>query len=152
MHGFWLFVHVLGTILWLGGGLATMVAGVAAKRLPPDQRLVAYRLTSAVQRVLVGPGALAVLISGVVLGMRFVREGAIPAWLMLMMGAGIPAAVLALGVALPTATQLGALELDSRGVLPDRFVALRLRLVRMASIAGGLGLIALVAGTLLRGR
>ena len=152
MHGFWLFVHGLGTILWLGGGLATMVAGVAAKRFPPDQRLVAYRLTSAVQRVLVCPGALAVLISGIVLGMRFVREGAFPAWLILMMGAGVPAAVLALGVALPTAAQLGRLELDARGELPARFVTLRLRLVRMASIAGGLGLIALVAGTLLRGR
>ena len=151
MHGFWLFVHVLGFVLWLGGGLATMVAGVAAKRFPPGNRLVSYRLTSAVQRVLVGPGAVAVLVSGVVLGMRFVREGAIPAWLILMMGAGVPAAALALGVALPTAAQLGRLDLDSRGELPAGFAPLRQRLVRTASIAGGLGLIALVAGTLLKG-
>lgn len=150
MYGFWLFVHVLGIVLWIGGGLATMVAGVAAKQFPPESRLLAYRLTSAVQRVLVGPGAVAVLVSGVVLTMRYMRDGIIPGWLALMMAAGIPAAALALGVALPTATRLGRLELDARGELPPEFVTLRARLVKVASIAGGLGLIALVAGTILR--
>lgn len=150
MHGFWLFIHVLGIVLWIGGGLATMVAGVAAKPFPPEARLAAYRLTSAVQRVLVGPGAVAVLVSGVVLTMRYMRDGVIPGWLALMMAAGIPAAAVALGLALPTAARLGRLELDARGELPAQFTVLRLRLVRMASIAGGLGLIALVAGTMLR--
>jgi hypothetical protein len=27
MHGFWLLLHILGYTLWLGGGIATMVAG-----------------------------------------------------------------------------------------------------------------------------
>jgi len=150
MHRFWLFVHLLGIILWIGGGLATMVAGVAAKQFPPEARLAAYRLTSAVQRVLVGPGAVAVLVSGVVLSMRFMRDGMVPGWLTMMMAAGIPAAAVALGAALPTAARLGRLELDARGELPPQFTGLRARLVKMASIAGGLGLIALAAGTLLR--
>jgi hypothetical protein len=150
MHGFWLFIHVLGIVLWIGGGLATMVAGVAAKQFPPETRLAAYRLTSAVQRVLVGPGAVAVLVSGVVLTMRYMRVGAIPGWLALMMATGIPAAAVALGVALPTAARLGRLELDVQGGLPSPFAALRLRLIQTASIAGGLGLIALVAGTIFR--
>ena len=150
MHGFWLFIHVLGIVLWIGGGLATMVAGVAAKQFTPETRLAAYRLTSAVQRVLVGPGAVAVLVSGVVLTMRYMRDGVIPGWLALMMATGIPAAAVALGVALPTAARLGRLELDVQGGLPAPFAALRLRLVQTASIAGGLGLIALVAGTILR--
>jgi hypothetical protein len=150
MHGFWLFVHVLGFVLWIGGGLATMVAGVAAKQFPPEARLLAYRMTSAVQRVLVGPGAVAVLVSGVVLMMRYMRVGIVPGWLALKMAVGIPAAALALGVALPTAARLGRLALDARGDLPPEFVTLRSRLVKVASIAGGLGLIALVAGTILR--
>jgi hypothetical protein len=150
MHGFWLFVHMLGMVLWLGGGLATMVAGVTAKQFSPESRIAAYRLTSAVQRVLVGPGASAVVLSGVALSVRFMKEGAIPGWLVLMMTTGIPAAVIALGVAVPTAARLGRLDLDSRGELPEQFSGLRARLVRAASIAGGLGLIALAAGTVLR--
>ena len=150
MHGFWLFTHVLGVVLWLGGGLATMVAGVAAKQFPPQTRIAAYRLTSAVQRVLVGPGAVAVLVSGVVLSMRFMREGTIPGWLTLMMAAGILAALIALGVTLPTAARLGRLDLGPRGDLPESFTGLRQRLVLAASVTGGLVLIALAAGTMLR--
>ncbi len=71
MRGFWMLVHVLGFTLWLGGGIATMVAGVTAKRLPPDQRLAGYKLIGAVQRILVGPGALAVVLSGVILSMPY---------------------------------------------------------------------------------
>ena len=150
MHGFWLFTHVLGMVLWLGAGLATMVAGVAAKQFPHQTRLAAYRLTSAVQRVLVGPGAVAVLVSGVALSMRFMREGAIPGWLILMMAAGILAALIALGVTLPTVARLGRLDLGPRGDLPENFPGLRRRLVLAASVTGGLVLIALAAGTMLR--
>ncbi len=150
IHGLWLFVHLLGVILWLGGGVATMVCGVAAKQFPPPSRLAMYQLTSAVQRLLVGPGVVAVVVSGVGLSVRFVREGGIPGWLVLMMAVGIPAAAIAFGLAIPTAARLGRLGLDSRHTLPPQFAALRQRLVRTASIAGGLGLIALAAGTLLR--
>ncbi len=51
MRGFWLLVHVLGFTLWLGGGIATMVAGVAAKRMGTAERLTAYKLIGAVQRI-----------------------------------------------------------------------------------------------------
>ena len=57
MRGFWLLVHVLGFTLWLGGGIATMVAGVSAKSFAPGERLSAYKLIGAIQRILVGPGA-----------------------------------------------------------------------------------------------
>jgi len=151
MHGVWLLIHILGYTLWLGGGIATMVAGVAAKRFAPDQRLAAYRLTSVVQRILVGPGVVAVVLSGLVLSMRFMKLGAVPGWMMLMMLTGIVGALIALGVSVPTAARLGRLELDPRGELPERFAALRKRQVVAASIAGGMGLLALLAGTVLRG-
>jgi hypothetical protein len=151
MHGAWLLIHILGYTLWLGGGIATMVVGITAKGFAPDQRLAAYRLTSAVQRILVGPGVVAVTLSGLVLSMRFMKSGVVPGWMMLMMLTGIVGALIALGVSVPTAARLGRLELDPRGDLPESFAALRKRQVVAASIGGGMGLIALIAGTILRG-
>jgi len=151
MRGFWVFVHVLGFVLWLGGGLATMVLGVAAKQFVPDQRLSAYRLTSAIQRILLGPGAVAVVLSGILLSMPYMKEGTVPGWLMLMMTSGILGALIAIGVTVPTAARLGRLQADPRGELPESFAGLRKRLVIAGSVAGGLGLIALVAGTVLKG-
>src|SRR6266568_2732355 len=63
-HGLLLFAHVFGFVLWLGGGMASMVVGVTAKNFAPDERLAAYRATGKVQTRLVGPGALVVVLSG----------------------------------------------------------------------------------------
>ena len=150
MRGVWLFLHILGYTLWLGGGIATMVAGITAKGFTPDQRLAAYRLTSAVQRILVGPGVVAVTVSGLVLSMPYMKSGAVPGWMMLMMLTGIVGALIALTISVPTAARLGRLGLDPRGELPEAFAALRRRQIVTASIAGGMGLIALIAGTVLR--
>lgn len=150
MRGFWVLVHVLGYVLWLGGGLATMVLGVAAKQFAPDHRLSAYRLTSAIQRILLGPGAVAVVLSGILLSMPYMKEGTVPGWLMLMMTSGILGALIAIGVTVPTAARLGRLQTDPRGELPESFAGLRKRLVVAATVSGTLGLVALVAGTVLR--
>ncbi|HET9707164.1 MAG TPA: hypothetical protein VFP39_02550 [Gemmatimonadales bacterium] len=150
MHGLWPLVHEVGVILWLGGGLATMVLGVAAKQFAAGERLAAYRLTSAIQRILLGPGAAAVVLSGVVLASPYMKEGTVPGWLMLMMVSGILGALIAIGVTVPTAARLGRLEVDPRGELPESFAGLRKRLVLSGSISGGLGFIALVAATVLR--
>jgi hypothetical protein len=150
MHGFWLFVHIVGFSLWLGGGLASMVAGVAAKSFAPETRLAAYRVLGAVQRILVGPGAVAVLLSGFILSTTYMQSGSVPGWLMLMMVAGLVAGILALALTVPTAAQLGRLQTDPRGELPESFAGLRKRLVIAASISGLLALVALFAGTVLR--
>ena len=150
MRGFWMLVHLLGMSLWLGGGLASMVLGVAAKRFSPDHRLAAYQLTSAIQRILLGPGAAAVVLSGVLLVGPYMKEGAMPGWLMLMMTTGILGALIAIGVAVPAAASLGRLSLDPRGELPERFHRLRMRLVWSSTIAGALALLALVTGTVAR--
>jgi hypothetical protein len=146
MRTFWLLLHLAGFTLWIGGGVATMVAGIAAKRFAPEARLAGYRITSAVWRILVGPAALAVVLSGIALSMPYMKSGIVSGSLGLMMGAGILGALVALTVALPAAAALGRLELDSKGALPERFNSLRQRLVWAASIAGGLALVALVAG------
>ena len=148
MRGFWILVHVLGFTLWLGGGIATMVAGVTAKRMAPGERLAGYKLIGAVQRLLVAPGAVAVLVSGVVLSVPFMQQGIVPGWLGLMMVTGIVGAIAALAISVPTAAKLARLEPDTRGELPEAFHRLRKRQILAASIAGGFGLIALFAVTL----
>lgn len=150
MHGFWILLHVLGYTFWIGGGVAAMVTGIVAKRFAPESRLGAYRVTSAVQRILVGPGAVAVTISGFLLTMPYMKSGAVPGWMMLMMVSGFIGALVAIGVTVPVAARIGALEVDARGELPERFAGLRVRLVWSASVGGGLALLALVAGSLLR--
>ena len=49
------------------------------------------------------------------------------------------------------AAQLGRLEVDPRGEIPEHFHALRSRLVWGSSIAGAMALIALYAGTWMKG-
>jgi len=74
-----------------------------------------------------------------------------PGWLNLMMGAGLLGALAAVGISVPTAAKLGRLEPSARGDLPEAFPALRKRQILAASIAGGLGLIAMFAATLGKG-
>ena len=150
MRGFWLLVHVLGFTLWLGGGIATMVAGVSAKRLGAAERLSAYKLIGAIQRLLVGPGAIAVVLSGLFLAQPYMKEGAVPGWLGVMMISGILGALGAVGISVPTAAKLARLEPEG-GQLPAAFQRLRKRQILAATIAGGFGLIAMFAATLGRG-
>src|SRR2546429_8169031 len=107
MRGFWLWVHVLGFTLWLGGGIATMVAGVTAKRFSAGERLVGYKLIGAIQRLLVAPGALAVVLSGFALAGPYMKQGAVPGWMGLMMGAGLLGAIAAVASSVATAAKVG---------------------------------------------
>lgn len=152
MRGPLLFLHILGFTWWLGGGMAAMVAGVAAKNFAPDERLAVYRGLSALARLIVAPGAFLVLASGVILMLSAggATADAPPAWLGIMMGAGLVGALLVLIVVVPTATKLGRLRPDPRGDLPEAFLGLRKKQALFGTIAGTLGLIALVAGTVLR--
>jgi hypothetical protein len=77
-------------------------------------------------------------------------SGAVPGWLMLMMTAGIVGGIVAMAISVPTAARLGRLELDPRGELPEAFQKLRQRQIFAASIAGGLGILALLAATVLK--
>jgi hypothetical protein len=151
MRGFWLLVHVLGFTFWLGGGIATMVAGVTAKGLGTAERLSAYKLIGAIQRILVGPGAIAVVLSGVILAQPYMKQGDVPAWLGLMMGSGTLGAIGAVAISVPTAAKLARLEPDAAGQLPPAFQVLRKRQIVAATIAGTFGLIAMFAATLVRG-
>jgi hypothetical protein len=150
MRGLWLFLHVMGVVAWLGGGLAVMLSGITAKHFPPDQRLAVYRVMSVVSRNLIGPGAVLVVISGFVLSVPYFQSATAPTWLMAMQLLGLVGAIVAIAIVTPVAARLGRLELDPRGELPESFVGLRRRQAIFATIAGIFALLALLAGTLFR--
>src|SRR5256885_15253615 len=114
-----------------------MVAGVSAKGFAAAERLAAYKLIGAIQRMLVGPGAMAVLLSGLVLAMPYMKQGAVPGWMGLMMIAGILGALGAVTISVPTAAQLARLELDPRGWLAEAVPVVGKRQIVAATLAGG---------------
>src|SRR5882762_1917509 len=82
MKGLCLFLHVLGVVGWLGGWLAIMISGIAAKYFPPEQRLAVYHIMSVVSRNLIGPGAVLVVFSGFVLSVPYFKSATAPSWLL----------------------------------------------------------------------
>jgi hypothetical protein len=140
----------MGFVAWIGGGLAVMLGGISAKYFPPDQRLAVYRVIGVVARSLIGPGAVLVVLSGILLSVPYFGHATVPTWLMAMQTLGLLGAIVAVGVVTPTAARLGRLELDPRGELPESFAGLRRRQVIFATLAGVLALGALVAGTIAR--
>ncbi len=150
MKGLWLFLHDMGVVAWLGGGLAVMLSGITAKHFPPDQRLAVYRVMSVVSRNLIGPGAVLVVVSGFVLSVPYFQTATAPTWLMAMQLLGLVGAIVAIAIVTPVAARLGRLELDPRGELPESFVGLRRRQAIFATVAGIFALLALLSGTVFR--
>jgi hypothetical protein len=146
----WLFLHILGFTLWIGGALAAMVAGLAAKREDRASLGAVVRAQAAVQKVLVAPGALLAVLSGLLLTFTVTSlRGGDPGvnfWLVLMQGAGLVGALLVLLVGLPTAARLA--RLDPEGAGAAYFDELRQRQRVVGSVTGVFALAALVGGAM----
>jgi hypothetical protein len=149
---FWLFLHLLGFTLWLGGGFGAMVVGIAGKREDRAGLGVIARSHAAIQKMVIAPGALLVVLSGLILTFSVTgRTGELVGFslpLVVMQGAGVLGALLTLLIALPTAAKLG--RLDPSGPSAAYFDELRQRQKLVTSISGILALAALVAGALVR--
>jgi uncharacterized membrane protein len=145
----WLFLHLLGFTMWLGGAIASMIVGIAANREDRNALGAVVRAQSKVTKVAIAPGALLTVLSGLIL--TFQLSGGDLAgfsiWLVIMQGAGVIAALITLLIALPTAARLG--RLDPAGEAARYFDELRVRQRIVASIAGTFGLVALFAGAML---
>ncbi len=145
----WLFLHLLGFTMWLGGAIAAMIMGIAAKREDRHGLGAVVRAQGTLMKVAIAPGALLAVLSGLML--TFQISGAdLPGfsiWLMLMQGTGLVAGLLTLLIALPTATKLS--RLDPAGDTARYFDELRQRQRIVGSISGMLGLVALFAGAML---
>jgi hypothetical protein len=148
----WFLLHLLGFTLWLGGGLASMVAGMAGKREDRAGIGAVARTQAAIQKNIVAPGALLTVLSGLVLTFSVTgRNGetagfALP--LVVMQGAGLVGALITLTIGLPTASKLA--RLDPIGPAASLFDELRQRQRVVASVAGVFALVALVAGAAYR--
>lgn len=145
----WLFLHLLGFTLWLGGAIAAMIIGVAAKREDRHGLGAVVRAQASLMKVAIAPGALLAVLSGIILTFQ-ISGSDLPGfsiWLMLMQSAGLVAALLTLLIALPTATKLS--RLDALGETARYFDELRQRQRIVGSISGTLGLLALFAGAML---
>jgi len=144
----WLFLHFLGFAMWLGGGLASMFAGIASRSETRSGLDAVVRAQSAIQRMIIAPGALLTVLSGLMLTFALAGMASANVWLMVMQGAGLVAGLLTLFVALPTATRLS--RLDPSGEQAAYFDELRKRQKVVGVIWGALGLLALVGGSLVR--
>jgi hypothetical protein len=144
----WLFLHLLGFTLWLGGAVASMIMGIAARQEERSGMGSVVRAQSKLTKVAIAPGSLLTVLSGIVLTFQLSggQMAGFSIWLVLMQGAGLIAALVTLLIALPTATRLG--RLDPMGDGARYFDELRTRQRIVASIAGTLGLIALFAGAM----
>jgi hypothetical protein len=145
----WLFLHLLGFTLWLGGGIAGMIMGVAARR---EDRLglgAVVRSQGSLMKVAIAPGALVAVLSGLILTFQLGGTEVVgfSIWLVIMQGAGLVAALLTLLIALPTASKLS--RMDPSGDTARYFDELRQRQRIVGSISGTLGLVALFAGAML---
>ncbi len=148
----WLFIHLLGFTMWLGGGLASMAAGIAGTREEREGLGAIVRSQAAAWKAIVAPGALLAVLSGLMLTFSVAgRTGELAGfnvWLVVMQGAGLLGALLVLLIGLPTAARLARLDPEGQGAA--YFDELRTRQKIVASVSGTLALVALVAGAMVR--
>ena len=141
----WILLHMAGFVAWMGGGFSNMLMGIMARQEDRATQGAIARLQAQVGRRLMGPGALVAVVSGVYLSIIVMRSGTTPsAWLMLMQGAGLLAALIVLFVLLPNGARLG--RTNPTGQTAPLFDALKKRQAIAGSIAGTLGLLALLGG------
>ncbi len=147
------FLHLLGQALWIGGGIAAMTLALATRGEDSALRAGVYRLLGRVHGVVIAPGALITVLSGLWLTMGMARSNQATELgrpgLATMQGAGIIAGILVLFVALPTAKLLSRVSVpDEKGQLPPAFERLRKRQMIVSSVAGVLAVLALMGARL----
>lgn len=149
MSHLWIFLHLLGFTAWLGGGLASMVAGIAGKKETRSSMGAIARAQAVIQKLVIAPGAILVVLSGLILTVRMMNAmmTALSPWLMVMQGAGVLGALVTLLGGLPVASRLA--RLDPEGPHAAHFDELRARQKIVSSVAGTLALLALVAAAMM---
>ena len=149
MNRLWFFLHLLGFTMWIGGALGSMFAGISARGEERSALGVVVRTQAALHRLLILPGAMLTVLSGLVLTFRVTGAYAgANTWLMVMQGTGLIAAVIVLLIGVPTVSRLA--RIDPAGPHAAAFDDLRSRHAVISSLAGVLALLALLAGAMLR--
>lgn len=145
----WLFLHLLGMVLWMGGGISALALAFASRGEARPALATVTRLQWALARNLVFPGALLTVVSGLILTMRLMNTPAMGnGFMVTMQVVGIVGALLVLTVLVPTAAKLT--RLDPTGGHAAFFDRLRARQRMAGMVAAVLGLVALVSAAIYR--
>lgn len=149
MTAVWMMFHLAGVTAWLGGLLAIGPVRATARREGADADGAAVRWCGGIYRILVGPGAMVTVVSGMILTLRLYGEATsvgLSHALMAMQGLGLVAALVSLVVSVPTAARLARLEPAGPSAPLYARLDRRLRLADGATLVSGL--LALAAGAL----
>jgi len=151
------FVHYLGMAMWIGGWLAMLLLVVKARSESPQVRASLFGVLARAYTVVIGPGAILTLGSGILWSMAIVGAGDMqsrvaPIGLWVMTAAGFVGGLLVVFVALPTAARLRSVAAPTAdGQVLPAFEQQRKRLIAVSYVAGVLALVALFASVLARG-
>ena len=149
MRAFWYFLHMVGQVAWLGGAMAAMAVGAAARREAPQSMGLVVRVQNAIYRLLIGPGALVIVLSGILLTLQMynrVTAVGLNPWLMAMQGLGILGGLMVLVHTVPTSSKLARLE--PTGPSAAAFAGIHHRLKISAMISSLIGMLGLVTSAL----
>jgi hypothetical protein len=150
VRAIWLLLHLAGFVLWIGGGLSSMLIGIRGRKEDRYIQGAVARIQATLHRTLIGPGAIMTVLSGIMLTAQVMAAGGSPSsWLMVMQVAGFFGAILVIFVSMPTSARLARIE--PVGETARLFDALRKRQATAGTISGTLAIIALIAGAFVRG-
>ena len=149
------FVHLFGMSLWIGGMVTAMVLIVGARAEGGSSKMTAFRWTGRIYSLVVGPGALLTVLTGLLLTMslaqRMGSEAMARPGIWVMQVAGLVAGVLVLFVAIPTAANLARMAAEAgEGEPPPAFEKMRKRLSAVAHAVALLVVVALFFVTVVR--
>ncbi len=148
------FVHYLGLAMWIGGWLAMSVLAMHARGETAQVRAGVFGLLARVHSIVIGPGAILTLVSGIMWSVAVAGGGEIqirvaPVGLWVMTVAGFVGGLLIVVEALPTAARLRALAVPTAdGQMLPAFEKQRKRLIVVSFVAGVLALVSMFAAVL----
>lgn len=150
MNDTWRFLHYITYVAWIGGALAALVAGATMRRLDRSLWGAIAEVQGAIYRILVGPGAIVSLASGLMLtfGMYGALSVQVGPWLGTMQATGVLGTLVTLLVAMPAASRLSRLE--PTGETAAAFDQVHRRLALSGTVGMLLAVVALLAGALYR--
>jgi putative copper export protein len=149
-----LFLHLLSTAAWFGGGLAAMTAGIAVRKEPVPVRALTFHLLGRMYSQLIAPGALVSVLSGLALTMTMGMAQGLTSLSatgpVVMQGAGLVAGLLVLFLGWPLSNKLTRIADKVRDVLPPEFEEARKQQAIIQSLAGILILSAFLGAAFMR--
>jgi uncharacterized membrane protein len=148
------FAHFMGISVWIGGALAALIIAAALRDADSPSQSFARFALSRIHGWLIAPGAVVSVLSGALLTMSLTQRGmssviARPG-MMVMLAAGVLAAVLAVFVSVPTANQLAILYSRPEGGASLLAKRLHKRQAVVSTLAGVLVLVAMYFGVVVR--